>query len=64
MVFALIQPLKYKSRYFQNFETFQNIAQRHLFKPKTDWNFKVVLGLIINTITQFSSLFVFFQIQQ
>ena len=33
-------------------------------KPKTNWNFKVLLGLTISTITQLNFLFVFFPIQQ
>ena len=40
------------------------IAQRHSLKPKTNSNFRVLPGLIINTIIQLNFLFVFFLIQQ
>ena len=56
---------KCKSRNLQNFNK-ANITQEHSLKPKTNWNFKVLLGLIISTvsITQLNSLFVFFWVQQ
>ena len=48
-----IQPQpKYKTRNFSKFNK-EKISQRHSLKPKTNWNFKVLLalGLIISTIT-------------
>ena len=42
----------------------EKIAQRNSLKPKAYWNFKVLLGLIINTTTLLISLHVFFPIQQ
>ena len=56
-----IQPQpKYKTRNFSKFNK-EKISQRHSLKPKTNWNFKVVLSFIISTITQLNFLFVFFQ---
>ena len=40
------------------------IVQRHSLKPKTNWNFKVLFGLIMNIIKHLNSLLVFFLIQQ
>ena len=37
--------------------------QKHL-KPKTIWNCKLLLGLIISTIEQLNSLFMLFPVQQ
>ena len=42
----------------------ENITPRHSLKTKTNWNSKVQLCLIINTITQLNSLFLLFPIQQ
>ena len=57
----VIQPqAKYKTRNVQIFNK-EKIAQRHSLKSKINCNFKVLLGLIINTITQLNSLFLFFQ---
>ena len=46
----------------QKFSKFikEEIAQRNSMKTKTNWNLKVLLGAIINTITQLNSLSVFF----
>ena len=43
-------------------ESNEKIVQRHSLKPKANW--KVLLGLVINNITQLNSLFVFFPIHQ
>ena len=40
----------------------EKTAQRNSLKPKANW--KVLLGLVINNITQLNSLFVFFPIHQ
>ena len=53
---------KYKSRNFQNL--IRKRSLRHSLKPKTNWNFRVLLGLTMSTITQLNFLFVFFPIQQ
>ena len=50
---------KYKTRNFSKFN-----KEKISLKPKANWNFKVLLGLIVSTITQLNFLFVFFQIQQ
>ena len=43
-------------------ESNEKTAQRNSLKPKANW--KVLLGLVINNITQLNSLFVFFPIHQ
>ena len=42
----------------------KKIAQRHLLKLKNIWNYKELLGLVINTITKLNSLFSLFPVQQ
>ena len=59
----VIQPqLKYKTKDFLKFNSVRKRLLRLSLQPKTNW--KVLPGLIINTITQLNSLFVFLLIHQ